>query len=135
MDRLEEQREYYRQRAPEYDDWWQARGQYAKSPEEERRWFADVAEIERALDAFAPAGDVLELAAGTGWWTRRLARHARRVTAVDANEETLGFNREKTAEFGNVDYVTADIFAWTPPAGAFDVVSFAQRANHEPLRG
>lgn len=133
MDRLDEQREYYRQRAPEYDQWWQARGQYAKSPEDEARWFADVAEVEQALDDFGPAGNVLELAAGTGWWTRRLARHARQVTAVDAAEETLAINRASASgHFGNVRYVTADIFSWKPPAAAFDVVFFSYWLSHVP---
>ncbi|MFF5079347.1 class I SAM-dependent methyltransferase [Actinoplanes sp. NPDC000266] len=131
MDRLDEQREYYRQRAPEYDEWWQARGQYAKSPEDEARWFADVAEVERALDDFGPAGNVLELAAGTGWWTRRLARHARQVTAVDAAPETLAIN-EASGHSGNVRYVTADIFSWEPPAAAFDVVFFGYWLSHVP---
>jgi SAM-dependent methyltransferase len=45
--------------------------------------------VTRALDAFRPGGDVLELAAGTGWWTARLAPHARSVTAVDAAPEAL----------------------------------------------
>ena len=81
---LAEQRRYYRERAPEYDDWWFRRGGYALDPETAARWFADVRELEAALEAFGPRGDVLELAAGTGIWTRHLLRHADRVTAVDA---------------------------------------------------
>ena len=132
MDRLDEQREYYRLRAPEYDEWWRAQGRYAKSPAEQRRWLGDIAEVEAALEEFGPGGDVLELAAGTGWWTQRLARTARRVTAVDANEETLALNRERTAPYGNVDYVIADLFAWTPPEAAFDVVFFGYWLSHVP---
>ena len=40
-----------------------------------------------ALDAFAPRGDVLELAYGTGEWTIRLAESATRVVGVDAAPE------------------------------------------------
>jgi 2-polyprenyl-3-methyl-5-hydroxy-6-metoxy-1,4-benzoquinol methylase len=132
MDRLSEQREYYRQRAPEYDQWWQARGQYAKSPEDERRWFVDVAEVERALDGFAPTGNVLEVAAGTGWWTERLARRAHHVTAVDAAEAALVLNRQKTGKSRNVTYVAADIFDWAWPAGRYDVVFFGYWLSHVP---
>jgi SAM-dependent methyltransferase len=132
MDRLAEQREYYRERAPEYDQWWQARGQYAKSPGEYGRWLADVREVEHALDGFAPCGDVLELAAGTGWWTERIARHARQVTAVDASSETLDLNRRRTGHAGNVTYLQADIFGWSPPRAAFDVVFFGYWLSHVP---
>jgi SAM-dependent methyltransferase len=132
MDVLSEQRDYYRHRAPEYDQWWQRQGQYSLDPEAEKGWFADIAEAERALDTFAPAGDVLEYAAGTGWWTERLTRHARHVTAVDAHTETLDLNRERTAAAGNVTYLQADIFAWSPPEGAFDAVFFGYWISHVP---
>ena len=55
-----EQRRYYRERAPEYDDWWFRRAGYALDAETEARWFADVRQLEAALEAFAPRGDVLE---------------------------------------------------------------------------
>ena len=64
---LAEQRRYYRERAPEYDDWWFRRAGYALDTETAARWSAaDVRELESALEAFGPRGDVLELAAGTG---------------------------------------------------------------------
>ena len=119
---LEEQRRYYRERAPEYDDWWFRRGGYVLDPETEARWFADVRELEAAVDVFAPQGDVLELAAGTGIWTRRLLQHADRVTAVDAVPEVLDRNRARTGDAA--EYIVADVFTWEPPRG-FDVCFFA----------
>ncbi|HEY0000828.1 MAG TPA: class I SAM-dependent methyltransferase [Actinoplanes sp.] len=132
MDQLAEQREYYRQRAPEYDEWWQSRGQYARTPEQHRRWAEDVQEAEHALDAFAPTGDVLEYAAGTGWWTERLARHATRLTAVDAADEALEVNRRRTGDADRITYLRADIFDWSPPPAAFDVVFFGYWLSHVP---
>jgi SAM-dependent methyltransferase len=130
MDRLAEQRDYYRQRAPEYDEWWQRRGRYELDPQARDVWFADMREVEQALDAFGPAGDVLELAAGTGWWTRHLVRHARQVTAVDASAEVLELNRRRAGP--RVTYLQADLFDWTPPAGRFDVVFFGYWLSHVP---
>src|SRR5438105_12138336 len=75
---LAEQRRYYRERAPEYDDWWFRRAGYALDTETRGRWFADVRELEAALEAFGPRGDALELAAGTGIWSRQLLRSADR---------------------------------------------------------
>jgi SAM-dependent methyltransferase len=128
-ERLEEQRRYYAARAPEYDDWWFRRGRYALEPEAKARWDADVAEAEAALAAFAPAGEILELAAGTGLWTRHLAPHATRLVAVDASAETLELNRRRVA--ADVEYVVADVFAWEPE-GRFDVVFFSFWLSHVP---
>jgi SAM-dependent methyltransferase len=108
MDRLAEQRDYYRQRAPEYDEWWQRQGRYELDPQARDNWFADMREVERAIDAFGPAGDVLELAAGTGWRTQHLARHARQVTAVDASAEVPELNRRRSGP--HVTYLQADLF-------------------------
>src|SRR5919206_587275 len=126
---LAEQRRYYRERTSEYDDWWFRRGDYVLDRETAPRWFADVRELEAALDAFGPRGDVLELAAGTGIWTRRLLRHADRVTAVDAVPEVLELNRARTR--GAADYVLADVFRWEPPR-AFDVCFFGFWHSHVP---
>jgi SAM-dependent methyltransferase len=128
---LSEQRRYYSARAPEYDDWWFRRGRYRLEPEAEAAWFADVAELEAALERFHPSGEVLELAAGTGNWTRHLARHAERVTAVDAAPEVLELNRSKVGSAVAVDYVLADVFGWEPPR-RFDVCFFSFWLSHVP---
>jgi demethylmenaquinone methyltransferase/2-methoxy-6-polyprenyl-1,4-benzoquinol methylase len=124
-DVLAEQKRYYAERAPEYDDWWYRRGRYTRDAEHERRWLLDVAELEDRLRTFAPRGDVLELAAGTGIWTRRLVPAADRVVAVDANAETLALNTPAA------DLVVADIFSWRPPH-EFDVVFFSFWLSHVP---
>ena len=126
-DRLEEQKRYYAARAPEYDDWWYRRGRYELEPDALGRWQADVLEVDAALEAFAPRGNVLELAAGTGIWTRKLVRLAERVVAVDANAETLALNTPEA------DLIQADVFAWKPkPGETFDVVFFSFWLSHVP---
>jgi SAM-dependent methyltransferase len=122
---LAEQKRYYAERAPEYDDWWYRRGRYTRDAEHERRWLLDVAEVEERLRSFAPSGDILELAAGTGIWTRRLVPTADRVLAVDANAETLALNTPAA------ELVVADIFSWRPPQ-QFDVVFFSFWLSHVP---
>jgi demethylmenaquinone methyltransferase/2-methoxy-6-polyprenyl-1,4-benzoquinol methylase len=126
---LAEQRRYYSARAPEYDDWWFRRARYALDAEAEKGWFADVAELEVELERFAPRGDVLELAAGTGNWTRHLVRYADRVTAVDGVPEVLELNRAKSG--AAADYVLADVFTWEPPR-AFDVCFLGFWLSHVP---
>ena len=128
---LSEQRRYYSARAPEYDDWWLRRDRYALDDEAEEGWFADAAVLEAELRRFGPAGDVLELAAGTGIWTGRLAEYADRVTAVDASPEVLERNRERVGPGAAVDHFVADVFEWEPPR-AFDVCFFSFWLSHVP---
>jgi SAM-dependent methyltransferase len=132
VDALAEQIEYYRQRADEYDEWWFRQGRYAMEPAEQARWFADQVEVERALNSFQPDGDVLELACGTGLWTRHLIRYANRVTAVDAAPEMISRNRTRVDDRAPVQYVTADLFRWRPPARSYDVCFFGYWLSHVP---
>jgi hypothetical protein len=60
-DGVAEQVEYYRRRAPVYDQWWARRGSYALPPQLHRQWFEDVAEIEQVVHDFAPTGARLGL--------------------------------------------------------------------------
>ncbi len=129
-DLLEQQRRFYRARAPEYDDWWQRRGRYARGEEESREWDRQVAAVDAALATFGPTGDVLELAGGTGWWTQRLAQAADELTVVDASPETLALNRDRVGR-PDVNYVVADLFDWVPQR-TFDVVFFSFWLSHVP---
>ena len=82
-DLLVEQADYYRARAREYDDWWMRLGRYDRGAEATARWRAEVVELDAAISRSDLSGDVLELACGTGWWTERLARSARRRVVRD----------------------------------------------------
>src|SRR5687767_6908509 len=112
-DLLEEQRLFYRARAPEYDEWWRRQGRYERGEDDAREWHEQVAVVEAELATFGATGDVLELAGGTGWWTARLAETADQLTVVDSSPETLALNRERVAR-SDVDYVVADLFDWRP---------------------
>src|SRR5436309_9580609 len=121
---LAEQIAYYRARAPEY-----FLGAIEMDPAE-----ATAARLELlgALDAFAPTGDVLELACGPGTWTRELLRYAASVTAVDASEEMLALAADAVAGDPRVRFVAADLFNWTP-VERFDAVFFGFWLSHVPI--
>jgi demethylmenaquinone methyltransferase/2-methoxy-6-polyprenyl-1,4-benzoquinol methylase len=127
---LAEQRAYYRARAPEYDEWWQRRGRYDTGEDDRLDWQRQVAVVEAALERFGAAGEVLELAGGTGWWTERLACTAGRLTVVDASPETLTHNRARVGR-SEVEYVVADLFEWQPDR-RYDVVFFSFWLSHVP---
>lgn len=130
---LAEQVDYYRARAPEYDEVYERRGRYEHKQEEvNRQWLDEIEEVKYALDAFRPSGHVLELAPGTGEWTLQIARHAESITAVDASSEALAIAREKLAETSTpVRFVEADLFKWKPER-RFDAVVFAFWLSHVP---
>jgi demethylmenaquinone methyltransferase/2-methoxy-6-polyprenyl-1,4-benzoquinol methylase len=127
---LTEQLDYYRARALEYDKWWMRAGRFDRGPEANTRWFAETTELERALERFDPRGDVLELACGTGLWTRHLAGYADTLTAVDAAPEVLAVNRARVGD-ANIRYVEADLFNWSPDE-RYDACVFAFWLSHVP---
>jgi hypothetical protein len=52
-----------------------------------------------------------------------LAERDWRVTAIDFSDVALGLARDLAAERGvDVEWIEGDVTAWTPPAGAFDLV-------------
>jgi demethylmenaquinone methyltransferase/2-methoxy-6-polyprenyl-1,4-benzoquinol methylase len=129
---LHEQHRYYEDRAPEYDDVWYRRGIYDLGPDGNRRWFEETAKLESAVDELDMSGLVLELACGTGLFTRHLARRAQHVIAVDAAASALAINRDRVRD-PRVRYVHADLFRWEPPAGVrFDAIFFAFLVSHIP---
>jgi len=131
---LADQIAYYRARAGEYDEWWFRKRRFDRGPDLNREWFDDVAIVERALFAFIEAARperVLELACGTGLFTRHLAPRVRHVTAVDASPEVIACNRARV-EGDNVEYVLADLFAWKP-ADRYDMVFMSFWLSHVPL--
>jgi SAM-dependent methyltransferase len=127
---LDQQMAYYRARAEEYDQWFLREKRYDRGPEHRRQWFREVEEIGSVLQATVQGGEVLELACGTGLWTRPLAENNRRIVAVDASPEVIAINRERV-QTGKVEYIIADIFSWAP-ATTFDAVFFSFWLSHVP---
>lgn len=115
---LAEQISYYSARAPEYE------AGALDLPGGD--------EIEDALDSFRPTGDVLEMACGTGEWTRQLLRHARSLTAVDASREMLAIASRRLGHDPRVQFIEADLFRWRPTR-RYDVVFFGFWISHVPL--
>ena len=117
---LDSQMTYYRKRAQEYDE---TTGQ----TKEIQRAFARAREL---LQQLAPCEQMLELACGTGTWTRALLPLGRELTAIDASPEMLSLARQK---LGNalVQFQQADLFGWQP-SQQYDLVFFANWLSHVP---
>lgn len=78
--------------------------------------------VRRAADAVRGAPRVLELAAGTGLFTRDLASAAREVVATDYAPQMVERLRERVKDLSNVQVEQADLYALRFPPGSFDAV-------------
>ena len=128
---LREQIEYYRQRAPEYDDWFFQRGRYDEGGRRRRQWRAENARAHAVLRSLGPVDAVLELAGGTGIWSERLLQQARRLTLVDASPEALELALRRVRHDPRVSVEVADLFAYRP-ARRYDLVAFTFWLSHVP---
>jgi ubiquinone/menaquinone biosynthesis C-methylase UbiE len=131
MSVIQEQIAYYRARAGEYDEWFYRLGRYDMGETDNQRWFDDAEMLMQKLHALGPLNTALELASGTGIWTRELLKIARHITALDAAPEVLAINREKLGNPAHVTYEQVDLFAWQP-AQEYDLVSFTFWLSHVP---
>lgn len=114
---------YYAARAREYER------VYAK-PERQ----ADLRQLEALLPGLFAGRRVLEIACGTGYWTRFLAREASAIVAVDATAETLAIAAEKSWPPGRVSFRAADAYALPDELGAFDAAFAGFWWSHVPVR-
>jgi SAM-dependent methyltransferase len=101
--------DYYRARAAEYD------AVYAKPERQD-----DLNRI-RELLAGIVRGTVLEIAAGTGYWTRTLSASADAVTATDISPEPLEVARRRPYGPAPVTFQLADAYALQEIPGQFDM--------------
>jgi len=123
-------REYYDQRAGEYDEWYRREGRFADRPLAER-WHAEVAQLRERVQSFGH-GRLLEIAAGTGWWTQHLARRAK-VTVVDYAPGMLAqLGARLSAQGLHVARVRADAYRLPLAARSFDCGFFGFWLSHVP---
>ena len=116
-----EMKDYYAARAKEYDKI------YTK-PERQ----LDLRAIEQWLPSKFALCDVLEVAAGTGYWTQFIAPAARRVVALDASDETLSIAKTRPG-VATVDWVVGDAYDMSLGEQKFDAVFAGFWFSHIPL--
>lgn len=100
--------EYYRERAASYDDFYQV-----------PRRQEDLAELKAWLVKATEGLTILEVAAGTGYWTQVAATVAKAITATDYNRKTLAIATQR--KFGpHVTFMVADAYRLPEFAAPFD---------------
>jgi len=112
---------YYAARAPYYD------AVYLK-PERQ----ADIAFLSAHLPERLRGRAVIEVACGTGYWTRHLAPACARMVATDGTDEPLAFARLRPGT-GQVDFHKADAYALPADLGHFDGAFAGLWFSHVPI--
>ena len=109
---------YYARRASEYE------AIYAK-PERQ----SDLAAMRAAVAQTFRGRHVIEIACGTGWWSRHIAVGAASLDAFDINEETLAIARTKPIAARRVRFAVGDAYAMVAPSTSRALVSTASTAS------
>lgn len=111
---------YYEARAAEYDDWYLRRGRYERGPIHDAAWNAELDAAGRWLDALPFSGEIVELAAGTGWWSPLIASKGE-LSIYDAAEAPLDRARERLLAHRLRAHIHVRD-AWAEPDRAVDAV-------------
>jgi len=129
-DLLQQQIEYYRARAQEYDEWFYRQGYYDWGPAFKQRWGQEVQVVREQLHRSAGGAHILEMACGTGIWTQELVKIGGQVTALDASPEMIAVNQAKLGS-EQVTYRQTNLFQWQPQR-QYDMVFFGFWLSHVP---
>jgi demethylmenaquinone methyltransferase/2-methoxy-6-polyprenyl-1,4-benzoquinol methylase len=122
--------QYYDERAAEFDEWYLRLGKYV-DPENDAQWRDELAQLTDWVKAFG-YGRVLELASGTGWWTRYLARRAA-VIALDYAPTMIEVARRRLQDVnGRACLLRGDAYRLPFADAAFDGCFFGFWLSHIP---
>lgn len=121
---------YYEARAPEYDDWYLRRGRYARGPIHDAAWNTELDAAGRWLDELPIRGEIVELAAGTGWWSPLLASKGE-LSMYDAAGAPLDRARERLLAHGLRAHLHRRD-AWAEPDRQVDAVFTGFWLSHVP---
>ncbi len=122
--------DYYEARAPEYDDWYLRRGRYARGAIHDAAWHAELDSAGRWLDALPWEGEIVELAAGTGWWSPLLASRGE-LSLYDASPAALDRARERLVAHDLRAHLHVRD-AWAEPDRAVDGLFLGFWLSHVP---
>lgn len=106
--------------AAAFDDWYLRRGRFSRGPIVDQPWQMELDEATRWVDAIPMSGVIVELGAGSGWWSTLLAEKGE-LWAFEPDEAALEQARQRLVAHGLLAHLhVRDPLA--PPDRAADVV-------------
>jgi demethylmenaquinone methyltransferase/2-methoxy-6-polyprenyl-1,4-benzoquinol methylase len=121
---------YYEARAAEYDEWYLRRGRYSHGLVQDMAWEMELAVASTWLDGLPLGGEIVELAAGTGWWTALLAAKGE-LHAYDAAGAPLDRARARLVAHGLQAHLHVRD-AWAAPDREVDALFSGFWLSHVP---
>jgi demethylmenaquinone methyltransferase/2-methoxy-6-polyprenyl-1,4-benzoquinol methylase len=107
---VRDQIHYYDARSEADDAWYKADGTWDMGTDANRAWIDGVKQARDELEELLPIGRALDIACGSGVWTRQLAQGARHVVALDGSPRMLDRAKQRLSTYDNVSYVCSDVF-------------------------
>jgi SAM-dependent methyltransferase len=123
-------RRYYAAIVDEYDDWYLRRGRYSAGAIADVSFQAELDEVTLWLDGLPLGGEIVELAAGTGWWSPLLAQKGE-LWLYDAVEAPLERARDRLLAHGLRAHIHVRD-AWAPPDRRVDALFTGFWLSHVP---
>ena len=120
-DLVTEQKRYYAERAPEYDDWYRGRGGFADR--DRPGWDDELAELAQTIAGLPPLR-TLDVASGTGFLTQHLPGE---VTGLDQSAAMLELASARVPDAG---FVQSDALRLPFREGTFDRVFTSHFYGH-----
>lgn len=114
---------YYAERAAEYDDIYER-------PERQ----SSLRRVKSLVQEYFQDRSVLEIACGTGYWTREIASTCRTIHALDLNESVLEIARRRLANTSHVNLIRADAYAIPEFDVTFDAGFAGFWYSHIPIQ-
>jgi SAM-dependent methyltransferase len=74
----------------------------------------------------------LEIGCGTGTFTRRLAKVANQVTAIDLSSEMIRIARHRSIKHSNIDYRVGNVLETDLATGPYDCIVMIATLHHLP---
>jgi len=94
-----DQTTYYSERAKEYENIYD-------KPERQQ----DIPKVIGYLQKHFNNKDLIEIACGTGYWTKYISKTAKHILATDINQSVIDIARSKQYEKENVEFQLADVY-------------------------
>jgi hypothetical protein len=116
--------------APDHDDFYLRRGRFSRGPLHDGPWSMELDDVTGWLDGLGMAGTIVELDAGSGWWSALLAEKGE-LWIYDADDAALELARKRLVAHGLMAHLHQRDALATPERQVDELVGAYLLGRHE----